>query len=93
MRLSPGQDFGTVNATLQMIQKPLENKRTMFPRFDFPSNDRLLDCRAKARPRGRTGAPFQALPGHRPPEHRQRGDIASVCQMANAEGEALPTAR
>jgi hypothetical protein len=55
------------------------------------SNDRLLDFLEKARPRGCAAAPAQVLPGHRPPQHRQRGDLVSVCPMANAEGETLPT--
>jgi hypothetical protein len=58
--LSLSQDLGAVNATLQMIQKHLENKRTMFPRFCFFSNNRLLDFLAKARLRGRTDAPANA---------------------------------
>jgi hypothetical protein len=46
--LSQPQDLGAVNATVQMVQKHLEKKRIISPRFRFLSNDRLFGFLAKA---------------------------------------------
>jgi hypothetical protein len=61
--------------------------------FYFLSNDHLVDFLAKAQPRGRTAASANVRSGYRLPQHRERGDIVSICPMANSEGETFRPAR